>query len=68
MIGLPDFTPVQQALSEALRERLSESIAAMEPEALLKAWLPAGVKGLEQFQKMFWSQGVGDDTTSGGKK
>jgi hypothetical protein len=28
----------------------------MDPEALMKTWMPLGVQGLEQAQKMFWSQ------------
>jgi hypothetical protein len=28
----------------------------MEPEAILKTWLPATIKGFEQLQEMFLSQ------------
>jgi hypothetical protein len=28
----------------------------MDPETLIKTWMPAGVQGMEQLQKMFWSQ------------
>ena len=47
-LGLPDVVPMQEALMQQLQDRLSE--------ALLKAWLPAGVQGLDQMQKAFWSQ------------
>ena len=31
-------------------------VQAMEPEQLLKTWLPAGLQGWEQLQKAFWTQ------------
>ena len=31
----------------------------MEPDALLKMWLPASVQSLEQWQKFIWSRMTG---------
>lgn len=62
-LGLPDVAPMQEALMQQLQDRLSDALAGRDAEALLKAWLPAGVQGLEQMQKAFWSQfsgGKGD--------
>lgn len=58
-LGLPDVKPMQDALMTQIQERMTASLAAMEPEAMLKTWLPAGVQGMEQLQKMFWSQFAG---------
>lgn len=58
-LGLPDVKPMQDALMKQIQERMTASLAAMEPEAMLKTWLPAGVQGMEQLQKMFWSQFAG---------
>lgn len=55
-LGLPDVKPMQDALMTQVQERMTASLQAMEPEAMLKTWLPAGVQGMEQLQKMFWSQ------------
>lgn len=55
-LGLPDVKPMQDALMRQVQERMTTSLSAMEPEALLRTWLPAGVQGMEQLQKMFWSQ------------
>lgn len=55
-LGLPDVVPMQTAVMEALGKRMSASLEAMDPEALMKTWMPLGVQGLEQAQKMFWSQ------------
>lgn len=54
--GLPDVKPLQDALMAQVQERMAASLSAMDPEAMFKAWLPAGVQGLEQLQSMFWSQ------------
>jgi hypothetical protein len=47
---------MQQALLRELEARLRANIQAMDPEVMVKTWLPAGMQGIEQMQKMFWSQ------------
>jgi len=54
--GLPDVQPMQQALMAQLEERMSNALNAMDPETMMKTWLPAGIQGFEQLQKMFWGQ------------
>jgi hypothetical protein len=54
--GLPDLKPLQEALLPEVEERLRATLKAMEPEAMLKTWLPATLKGFEQLQEMFLSQ------------
>lgn len=58
-LGLPDVKPMQEAMMHQIQERMTASLSAMEPEAMLKTWLPAGVQGMEQLQKMFWAQFAG---------
>ena len=53
--GLPDVRPMQDVLLKKVEERMLANLEAMSPEALLKTWLPAGVQGMEQLQKMFWA-------------
>ncbi len=63
-LGLPDVAPMQRALMKEIGERMSAGLDAMDPETLMKTWMPLGVQGLEQAQKMFWSQmgqAAGDD-------
>ena len=55
-LGLPDVAPVQRALMEEIGKRMSAGLEAMDPETLMKTWMPLGLQGLEQAQKMFWSQ------------
>ena len=54
--GLPDVKPLQEALLLEIEERLRATLKAMDPEAMLKAWLPATLKGFEHLQEMFLSQ------------
>jgi hypothetical protein len=53
--GLPDVKPLQDALLPEVEERLRATLKAMDPEAMLKAWLPATLKGFEQLQQMFFA-------------
>ena len=55
-MGLPDVKPMQEQLMRETQERMAANIRAMEPEALLKTWLPVTLKGFEQIQEMFMAQ------------
>jgi hypothetical protein len=63
--GLPDVKPMQEQLLKEVESRLRANLKALDPEAMLKAWLPTGVKGFEQLQEMFLGQMSG---RAGGKK
>jgi hypothetical protein len=54
-LGLPDVKPVQEQLMREMQERMAANIRAMEPEEMLRIWLPATVKGFEQLQEIFMS-------------
>lgn len=67
-LGLPDVAPMQAVLMAQIQERLEANMKAMDPDTLLKTWLPAGMQGWEQMQKAFWSQmGSGMGGMTGGK-
>ncbi len=55
-LGLPDVEPMQEALMAEIQKRMMANLEAMEPEHLLKTWMPAGLQGWEQLQKAFWTQ------------
>jgi len=55
-MGLPDVQPMQAALMKDLENQLRSNMQAMNPETMLKTWMPASMQGAEQLQKMFWSQ------------
>jgi hypothetical protein len=53
--GLPDVAPMQERLMKDVEERMVAAMRSMEPDALMKTWLPASMQGLESIQKMFWN-------------
>jgi hypothetical protein len=38
--GLPDVKPLQEAMLREVEQRLKASLEAMQPEALMRMWLP----------------------------
>lgn len=65
-IGLPDLVPMQKELMDMVSRRLSENIQSMEPEALMKTWVPALFQGWSDIQSQFWKQMTSMGGKSGG--
>jgi hypothetical protein len=61
--GLPEVKPLQEELLKEVQERLRANIKAMDPEAMLKTWLPTTLKGFEQLQEMFFARMGGTGST-----
>lgn len=55
-LGLPDVEKMQEAVMAELQAKMMENVNNLDPESMMKTWLPAGVQGMEQMQKMFLSQ------------
>ena len=53
-LGLPDVKPMQEAMLAEAQVRLKSAVAAMDPETLMKMWMPGGAEGLERMQKALW--------------
>lgn len=66
-LGLPDLGKAQHAAMDAMAERMREAVNEVDTEALMKSWLPGGVKSLEELQKTFWA-GFGGAKESKEKK
>ena len=66
-LGLPDVEAMQKVMMDKLQERMVNALASTDPEMLMKTWLPAGLAGLEQWQKMFWAaaEGAANSATGG---
>ena len=58
-LGLPAVRPLQERLMRELEERIAANIQAMEPEAMLRTWLPMTLKGFEQIQEILMAQMAG---------
>ena len=65
-LGLPDVAPMQKLMMEQMQERMQSSLAAMDPETMVKTWFPVSVQNLEQIQRMFWQQMASGSSGWGG--
>lgn len=54
-LGLPDVRPLQEALIAEVRERLLANMRSMDPDVLMRQWMPPGVSGVDQMQRAFWN-------------
>ncbi|HVJ35519.1 MAG TPA: DUF6489 family protein [Terriglobia bacterium] len=64
--GLPDVQPMQKVMMQEMQDRMMSAMRGTDAETLLKTWMPAGVAGLEQMQKLFWQQFRPSGSSSGG--
>lgn len=55
-LGLPDVTAANEALMAEVQNRMLANLRTMDPETLMKTWLPIGLQGMEAFQKMLLGQ------------
>lgn len=55
-MGLPDLAPMQERMMKELEERMAENLRALDPETLVKTWMPMSMQGWGDMQKMFWGQ------------
>jgi Family of unknown function (DUF6489) len=58
-LGLPDVQPMQERLMQELEARMIANIRSLAPEEMMKAWLPAGLAGLEQMREFFSRMAAG---------
>ena len=54
-LGLPDVRPMQEAVMKEVQARTLQALQAMDPEQMMRTWVPATLQGLEQMQR-FWTQ------------
>ena len=55
-MGLPDVAPMQEAMLEQMQERMMANVNSMQPDELIKTWLPMGMESWLALQKTFWTQ------------
>ena len=51
-LGLPDLTPLNDALVAEMQARMKANVAVMQPEELMKAWTSFGLQAQDQFRRM----------------
>lgn len=62
--GLPDIEAFQKEMLE-MQKRMTEHMAAMNPEDLMKQWMPTGMQAMERMQEAFMSQFAGGGKDKG---
>jgi len=50
-LGLPDVTKVQDRMMAELEKRMKAAVDVNDPEAMMRAWMPLGGQGFEQFSR-----------------
>ncbi len=65
MMGLPDVTKLQDKMLAEMERRMKTALDTSDPQAMLKAWMPMGGQGFEEFQRFLWDSAK---KASGGKK
>ena len=50
-LGLPDVSKAQERMMAEVEKRMKAAVDMNDPEAMMKAWMPLGGAGFEQFQK-----------------
>ena len=56
LLGMPDVRPIQEVMMKDMEDRMRKGLAAMDPDQIMKLWMPSSLEGWEQMQKLFWSQ------------
>jgi hypothetical protein len=51
-LGLPDFTPLNDAMVAEMQERMKANVAAMQPDELMKTWTSFGLQAQDQFRRL----------------
>lgn len=51
-LGLPDVTPLNDAMVAEMQRRMVENVNAMQPDELMKSWAGYGVQVQDGFRRM----------------
>ena len=51
-MGLPDFTPVNEAMVAEMKAQMSANLAKLQPEEMFRSWMSLGGQAQTQFMKM----------------
>ena len=56
-LGLPDLRPMQEELLAEMKERMSSSFRALDPQELTRLWLTPNLKGFETLMEAMTRMG-----------
>lgn len=52
--GLPDVQPMQERMMAEIEKKMQDNVKAMDPETMVKTWMPIAFDNMAEFQKLFW--------------
>jgi tetrahydromethanopterin S-methyltransferase subunit B len=55
-IGLPNVAPMQERLMEDLEKHMRTQMKSLDPQTLMKTWVPATIESLSVLQRIFMNQ------------
>ena len=70
-LGLPDVSKAQERMMAEVEKRMKQAVDVNDPEAMMRAWMPLGGQGFEQFQRFLFDsarRAAGGGSTASGKK
>jgi len=53
-LGLPDVSKAQDRMMAEVEKRMKAAMDINDPEAMVRAWMPLGGQGFEQFQRFLF--------------
>ena len=51
-IGLPDVTPLNEAIVQEMTKRMEANVALMSPDTMMKSWMSVGTQAQDAFLKL----------------
>jgi hypothetical protein len=54
-MGLPDVTPINDALVEEMTSRMQKNLALMSGESMMSSWMSVGTQAQDAFVKLMTS-------------
>lgn len=55
-LGLPNVAAMQDRIMKDMEDKIHENFNALDPETLIKTWMPMTLQGWNEMQKLFWDQ------------
>jgi hypothetical protein len=54
LMGLPDVSKLQDEMMKEVQRRMKAALDTSDLEGMMRAWMPLGGQGFEQFQRFLW--------------
>lgn len=54
-LGLPNVEPLNDHLVAEMQKRMTDNMAAMQPDELMKSWTSFGLQAQDQFRRLMES-------------